>query len=66
MFMREDGREKLLVALNMTGEPATFEFRQGRLAGRLLLSSFCDRHQETLSESVALRPDEGLLVALID
>ncbi len=66
MFMREDDRERLLVALNMTGEPATLEFRSGEYDGRLLLSTFCDRSQEKLSGSMALRPDEGLLLALSD
>jgi hypothetical protein len=47
----------------MTGEPATAEF-PSPFAGRLLLSTCCDRWEEKLTESVALRPDEVVVIAV--
>jgi alpha-glucosidase len=61
-FVRETGEEKILVALNMGSQPAGVDLPGGR--GRLLLSSFCDRAEAPVAGPIALRGNEGVVVAL--
>jgi alpha-glucosidase len=63
-FVREAGTERILVALNMGPDPETLAFPQGTAAGRLLLSTFLDRADEPIADSVELRGNEGVVVAL--
>jgi alpha-glucosidase len=48
----------------MGPEPIAVSFPDGRLFGRVLLSSFLDREGEEVTASIDLRGNEGLLVKL--
>jgi len=53
-----------LVALNLGADPAALDFPPEMPAGRLILSSHCDRDIDTVSGNLALRPNEGVIVEL--
>ena len=57
------GDRRFLVVLNLGHEPRAFP---APAAGHLLLSTYLDREGETCEAEapIALRPDEGLIVAL--
>ncbi|MFG1424681.1 alpha-amylase family glycosyl hydrolase [Roseixanthobacter glucoisosaccharinicivorans] len=57
-----DGAGRVLVALNLGDEPLSATLPG--LAGEVLLSTFCDREEERISGEIALRANEGLMVAL--
>jgi len=61
-FVRETADERILVALNMGAEPAAVQFPPGTAGGRLLLSTFLDRTDERIADSVDLRGNEGVMV----
>jgi alpha-glucosidase len=61
-YIREGGGRRLLVALNLGGQPATLAASSlGK--GRIALSTHLDRAGEHVSD-LALRGDEGVIVAL--
>ena len=60
-YTREAGGRRLLVALNLGGRAASLALA-GR--GRALLSTHLDREGERLEGALALRGDEGVVVAL--
>jgi alpha-glucosidase len=62
IFTREHERERLLVALNLAGEPAAARFAPRDGAGRLLVSSVGVRAGETVRGRVDLRAHEGVVV----
>ncbi|MFS8035605.1 alpha-amylase family glycosyl hydrolase [Xanthobacter sp. AM11] len=62
-YLREGDGERLLVALNLGGEPLSAVLAQ-LPAGRILLSTLCDRVGERVDGALDLRPDEGVVVAL--
>jgi alpha-glucosidase len=64
LFLRQDGTERILAAINMGRRPSSVSFDGGVLGGELLLSTFCDRWREHVHGSVELRPDEGILIEL--
>jgi alpha-glucosidase len=64
MFVRENAAERMLIALNLGGEPTAATFTSGQIAGRLLLSSFLDRDGEAARGSIDLRAHEGAVVEL--
>jgi len=64
LFVRECETERLLVALNLSHEPISVTFPDGRLQGYVLLSTFCDRDSETANGRINLRSDEGIIVKL--
>jgi alpha-glucosidase len=55
-----------LVALNLGDEPAAVDFPVDAISGRVLLSSHCDRENELVSNSLALRPNEGVVIDLTE
>ncbi len=59
---RHDG-DGFLVALNFGGHPQTVEL-DASLAGRVALSTHLDREGDAVSGSLALRPDEGVVIRL--
>jgi alpha-glucosidase len=61
-FERRWKGERRLVALNLSGEPRRFRM-DGTAPGRVLLSTWLDRDEEVDAE-VALRADEGVIVAI--
>ena len=64
LFVRGNGREYLLVALNMGKDPVSLPSKG--LAGSLLLSSGADREGESVSGALDLRPHEGVVVDLAE
>ena len=62
-YVREGGGRRFLVALNLGGQPATLA--SGSLgSGQITLSTHLDREGEPVSGDLALRGDEGVIVAL--
>ena len=62
-YLREHAGRRMLVALNLGPQPQTLDL--GTLGqGRVLLSTALDRADERVSDTLALRPDEGLIVEL--
>jgi glycosidase len=61
-FERRWKGERRLVALNLSGEPRRLRIG-GAATGRVLLSTWLDRGERVAGE-IALRPDEGAIVAL--
>ena len=56
------GDERVIVALNMTGQPRLVEFRnQGQ---EMLLSTYLDDCRSFHAEQIHLRADEGLLLRM--
>lgn len=62
LYRRAGAGERLLVALNLGGDPLVASVPDAR--GRVLLSTFCDREEEAVDGDVALRAHEGLVVRL--
>jgi alpha-glucosidase len=54
---------QVLVVLNFSAEPVTYELGADA-GGIVLLSAFLDREREVVHGRIALRADEGLIVAL--
>lgn len=63
LYGREHARESFLIALNLGDVPVLAACGPG-LAGRIALSVFCDRMGERVVDEVALRPSEGVVIAL--
>jgi alpha-glucosidase len=63
VFIREHQSQRLLVALNLGGEPTSVSSQAGLWRGQLLLSSFADR-TEAVDGDIALRANEGVVVEL--
>ncbi len=61
-YRREDEQRRFLIVLNLGHEPQTFDV--GNSKGRIVLSTHGDRDGEAVSGSLALRPDEGVVVEL--
>jgi alpha-glucosidase len=66
LFVRHLEADQLLIALNFGSEPISVSFTSGSLVGRLLLSSAGDRQAEKVSQAVDLRPNEGVVIELLD
>jgi alpha-glucosidase len=64
LYVREFGRQRILVALNMGSEPTAVAFTSGPILGRLLLSTHLDRSGEQANGSIDLRSHEGVVVKL--
>jgi alpha-glucosidase len=64
LYVRESGPDRLLVALNLGGEPTVVEFPSGTLAGTLVVSSGADRDGEGLRGRLDLRGNEVAVIAL--
>ncbi|MEP9380286.1 alpha-amylase family glycosyl hydrolase [Aquabacter sp. CN5-332] len=62
LYVREDGEERILVALNLGDEPLAASGTEFK--GEILLSTFCDREGERISGEIGLRANEGVVVAL--
>jgi alpha-glucosidase len=61
-YQRPLGHRTLLIALNMTSEPRTFQFEG---SGNLLLSTDSERPTTALADSVLLRRHEGIIIEQI-
>ncbi|HJU14857.1 MAG TPA: alpha-amylase family glycosyl hydrolase [Stellaceae bacterium] len=65
LYLREFAQERTLVILNLGAVPSAVRFEQA-LAGRVLVSSFADRDGEAVEGAIAVRADEGLVIALAE
>lgn len=61
-FERQAGGRRFLVALNLGARSTTVDPAAG--AGRIVLSTHLDRHDEPLSGRITLRGNEGVVVAV--
>ena len=62
-YIREHEGRRLLIALNM-GEESCQPSPSGFETGRVLLSTCLDREREEVTQSLMLRPDEGVIVEM--
>jgi alpha-glucosidase len=63
VYYRELDDSKLLIALNLTDQPQALAFESGA-SGKILVSTGADRDGEAITDSLALRGDEGLVIEL--
>jgi alpha-glucosidase len=63
-YTRQAGAERILVALNLGSSTCTLQLASLGLHGRMLLSTHLDREDELVSTALALRANEGLIVAI--
>jgi alpha-glucosidase len=66
-YRRSGEQGNLLMILNLGSEPQTYCLdieAVGEGGPRLLMSTFLDRENELLQETVSLRPDEGVILIL--
>jgi alpha-glucosidase len=63
-YVRSDGQQRWLVALNLGTEPARLAPPGVRLAGRVELSTHPDRDGDEIEGELTLRGDEGLVLRL--
>jgi alpha-glucosidase len=64
VFERAAGPSRCVVALNLGRPPARVRLPSALAGGRLLASTYMDREGERAGNDLALRPDEGVILAL--
>ena len=64
LYQRVLGSERFLVALNLGSDPIEVVFDNDQVAGRIVLSTHGDRLGEATRQAIALRHNEGVVVAL--
>jgi alpha-glucosidase len=62
-YRRRTATRRLLVVLNFTGDEASYALDDDD-KGRVLLSAYLDREGERVRDSVSLKGNEGLVIAL--
>jgi alpha-glucosidase len=63
-YLRRTQGERVLVALNLDAEPYSLSIDSFGADGQILLSTHMDRSDEMAMSSIALRPDEGVIISL--
>lgn len=64
LYMREFEGDQILMALNLGTKPTSVALPPHRFMGELLVSTFVDRDHELVRETIDLRGNEGVVVAL--
>ncbi|MBV8837331.1 MAG: DUF3459 domain-containing protein [Alphaproteobacteria bacterium] len=64
LYRRLADNDRILVALNLGAEPTAVTFSEGPANGQVLVSTHLDREDDRVTDNLALRPHEGVLVAL--
>src|SRR3569833_1339338 len=64
-YIRKQGEDRFMVALNLGPEPHSLSLAVLGLAGRTVISTHLDRDEETVTSDFALRPHEGIIVRLV-
>ncbi len=64
IYERQLGRQRVVVALNMTGQARSLKFQSG--ASEMLLSTYLDDHFLLTADEIDLRADEGIILRTID
>jgi len=62
VYIRAHEGERILVALNLGGDPVALELTDENMKGRLLVSSLGDRDGEAVNKSIDLRGHEGAVI----
>jgi alpha-glucosidase len=63
-YMRKAGERRLLIALNFSAQPRSFNLAELQARSRLLLSTNLDRKREEFGEELTLGGNEGVIVEL--
>jgi alpha-glucosidase len=63
-YERRYGSERLAIALNLGHEAEAVELPERVGPGRVLLSTWLDREGERINSTLAIRPDEGVIIHL--
>jgi alpha-glucosidase len=63
-YIRHTSNERLLVALNLGAKPCTLYLESLGTVGQMLISTYLDRDHDLSTTNLALRANEGLIVAL--
>jgi alpha-glucosidase len=63
-YVREEGERRFLVVLNLLSRPQSVSIKSMRSHGRLVLSTYLDREDEAIDDTIMLRADEGIIVDL--
>ncbi len=63
-YLRTHGETRFLIALNLGGEPLAVAYSEAGPHARIALSTHLDRSGERVTDSLSLRADEGVVVAL--
>jgi alpha-glucosidase len=61
-YIRSLAERRFLVLLNFAAQSQTFASNELRLQGRLILSTYLDRADERVRDTITLRGDEGVIV----
>jgi alpha-glucosidase len=61
-----DNLVRLIIILNFGTEASRFSMTTGTFRGRVALSTHLDRVGESVGEQIALRPDEGVVLELVE
>lgn len=64
VYVRTLSGDRVLVALNLSGEPVSMALEGRATRGRVLVSAFGDRDGESVDGEIALRGHEGVVIAL--
>jgi alpha-glucosidase len=64
LYKRQDHEGSLLIALNLGNEPVSVRSDAIGLGGEILLSTAMDREGEAIGETLELRGNEGVVIAL--
>jgi alpha-glucosidase len=64
IFARQLESRRMIVALNLEAEPKVVVFGEGEVGGRIALSTHLDREGEAVGSGLALRADEGVVIAV--
>ncbi|MFO1153086.1 MAG: alpha-amylase family glycosyl hydrolase [Rhodospirillales bacterium] len=64
IYLRQAGKRRLLIALNLSDEPHALLLQRPLASGRILISTYLDRDREDVGEELDLRADEGVIVEL--
>jgi alpha-glucosidase len=66
LYTREFEHDRIFVALNLGPEPTAVALPSRSVVGKLLASTFGDRDHELVRETIDIRGNEGVLVALAE
>jgi len=64
-YVRRDGESAFLVALNFGTKPETLNISRMGFEGRITLSTWLNRWEDSVRGDLSIRPEEGLLVRLL-
>jgi alpha-glucosidase len=64
VYRRELPERRLLVILNMAGDDLTFDFSELASSATMLVSTFLDSHNKLVEDEIAIRGNEGVVLAL--